>query len=152
MVTTEELLARVDLFRGLNKKHIAQMARLAQQQHYAPGQVIVRQGDTGLGLYVVASGRVEVRQERPGEEPTVLNTLGPGAVFGEMALLDDYPRSASVVAQEPTECLTLVKWHFLAELESHPEIALPLLPVLSRRVRAAMQQTETQSTAQVARP
>ena len=144
-LNTEELLARVELFRSLNKKHLAQVARLAQRQQYAPGQVIVRQGDTGLGLYVIAAGRVEVQQERPGKEPTVLNTLGPGEFFGEMALLDDYPRSATVVAREPTECLTLTKWHFLAELESHPEMALPLLPVLSRRVRVAMQQTEAQS-------
>lgn len=136
---TEELLARVDLFRSLNKRHIAQLARLVTRQHYAPDQAIVRQGDTGLGLYVIASGSAEVRHETPGQAPTVLNSLGPGEFFGEMALLDDYPRSATVVAREQTECLTLTKWHFLAELESHPEMALPLLPVLSRRIRAAMQ-------------
>ena len=134
---TEELLARVDLFRSLNKKHIAQLARLATTQHYAPDQAIVRQGDTGLGLYIIVSGNVEVRHETPGQAPTVLNTLGPGQFFGEMALLDDYPRSATVVAREQTTCLTLTKWHFLAELESHPEMALPLLPMLSRRLRAA---------------
>jgi len=144
-MTTEELLARVDLFRSLNKKHLAQVARLAERQQFAPGQVIVKQGDTGLGLYVIASGRVEVQQERTGAEPIVLNTLGPGDFFGEMALLDDYPRSATVIAREPTECLTLSKWHFLAELESHPEMALPLLPILSRRLRAAMLRAETQS-------
>jgi CRP-like cAMP-binding protein len=142
---TEELLARVDLFRSLNKKHLSQVARLAERQQFAAGQIIVKQGDTGLGLYVIASGRVEAVQERAGAEALVLNTLGPGDFFGEMALLDDYPRSASVIAMEPTECLTLSKWHFLAELESHPEMALPLLPVLSRRVRAAMQRAEAQS-------
>ena len=141
-MNSEDLLARVGLFHSLNKKHIAQLARLTTSQHYAPGQTIVRQGDTGLGLYVIASGSVEVRHETSSQEHTVLNTLGPGAVFGEMALLDDYPRSATVVALEPTECLTLTKWHFLAELESHPEMALPLLPVLSRRVRAAEQRQD----------
>lgn len=138
-MNSEELLARVDLFHSLNKKHIAQLARLATSQHYAPGQVIVRQGDTGLGLYVIATGSVEVRHDKPGQESTLLNTLGVGAVFGEMALLDDYPRSATVIAREQTECLTLTKWHFLAELESHPEMALPLLPILSRRVRATQE-------------
>jgi CRP/FNR family transcriptional regulator, cyclic AMP receptor protein len=141
-VDTEQLLARVGLFGSLNKKHLAQVARLATRQQYAPDQVIVRQGDTGLGLYVIASGRAEVRDERPGQDGRVLNTLGPGDFFGEMALLDDYPRSATVIAREPTECLTLTKWHFLAELESHPEMALALLPVLSRRVRTTMQQME----------
>jgi CRP-like cAMP-binding protein len=144
-VDTEQLLARVGLFGSLNKRHLAQLARLATRQQYAPDQVIVRQGDTGLGLYVIASGRAEVRDERPGQDARVLNTLGPGEFFGEMALLDDYPRSATVIACEPTECITLTKWHFLAELESHPEMALVLLPVLSRRVRTTMQQMEAQS-------
>jgi CRP-like cAMP-binding protein len=144
-MTTEELLARVDLFRSLNKKHLSQVARLAERQQFAPGQLIVKQGDTGLGLYVIVSGRVDVQQERAGAEPIVLNQLGSGEFFGEMSLLDDYPRSASVIAREPTECLTLSKWHFLAELESHPEMALPLLPILSRRLRAAMLRAEAQS-------
>src|ERR687888_532489 len=120
-VDTEQLLARVGLFASLNKKHLAQVARSAIRQHYAPDQVIVRQGDTGLGLYVVAAGRVEVRDERPGRVARVLNTLGPGEYFGEMALLDDYPRSATVIAREPTECVALTKWDFLAELKAHPE-------------------------------
>ena len=143
-MNTEELLAQVGLFRSLNKKHIAQLARFTMIQQYAPGQVIVRQGDTGLGLYIIVSGSVEVCKERPGQEPVILNTLGPGQFFGEMALLDDFPRSATVSAREPTECLTLTKWQFLAELESHPEMALPMLPVLSRRVRDALQQLEAQ--------
>lgn len=144
-MNTEELLARVGLFHSLSKKHLTQLARLAVSQQYAPGQVIVSQGDTGLGLYIIASGSVEVRQERPGHEPLVLNTLGPGQFFGEMSLLDDFPRSATVVAREQTECLTMTKWHFLAELESHPEMALPLLPILSRYIRSAMQRAEAQS-------
>lgn len=141
-MSSEELLARVGLFRSLNKKHIAQLARLATSQQYAADQTIVRQGDTGLGLYVIVSGRVEVRHETSSQEYRVLNTLGVGDVFGEMALLDDYPRSATIVAREATECLTLTKWHFLAELKSHPEMALSLLPVLSRRVRAAEQRAD----------
>lgn len=144
-MNTEELLARVGLFQSLSKKHLTQLARLATSQQYAPGQVIVSEGDTGLGLYVIASGSVEVRHERPGHEPLVLNTLGAGEFFGEMALLDDYPRSATVVARGQTECLTLTKWHFLAELESHPEMALPLLSILSRRIRAERQRAEAQS-------
>ena len=144
---TEDLVARVALFRGLNKKHIAQLARSAQWQHYAPGQVIVRQGDTGVGLYIVGSGVVEVRRERAEADggAIVLNTLGPGQFFGEMALLDDYPRSATVAAREQTECLTLTKWHFLAELDLHPEMAAAMLPEMSRRLRAALQQLEAQA-------
>ncbi|MDQ2830009.1 MAG: cyclic nucleotide-binding domain-containing protein [Chloroflexota bacterium] len=144
---TEDLVARVALFRGLNKKHIAQLARSTQRQQYAPGQVIVRQGDTGVGLYIIASGAVEVRRDRAeaGGEPVVLNTLGPGQFFGEMALLDDYPRSATVAAREQTECLTLTAWHFKAELDTHPEIAAAMLPELARRLRATLQQLDAQA-------
>lgn len=141
----EKLLSRVSLFHSLNKKHIAQLARSTTTQTYEPGQVIVAQGDTGLGLYVIASGSVDVRKERPGHEPVTLNTLGPGQVFGEIALLDDYPRSATVVAHETTQCLTLSKWHFLAELESHPEIAVAVLPIVSRRLRDTLTLLESQA-------
>lgn len=144
-MNAEELLSQVGLFRSLNKKHIAQLARCATMQHYTPSQVIVKQGDTGLGLYVIASGSVEVRKERPGQDALLLNTLGHGQFFGEMALLDDYPRSATVTAREETDCLTLTKWHFLAELESHPEMAVPMLSILSRRVRDALEMLEARA-------
>jgi CRP/FNR family cyclic AMP-dependent transcriptional regulator len=144
-VTNEELVAQVGLFRSLNKKHIAQLARSTTTQKYDAGQVIVSQGDAGVGLYIIASGKVDVRRERSGQEPVIVNTLGPGQFFGEMALLDDYPRSATVAAREATECLTLTKWHFLAELESHPEMALPMLSVLSRRLRDTLAQLDAQS-------
>lgn len=143
-VNAEELLAQVTLFRSLNKKQVTQLARFATVQQYQPHQVIVREGDTGLGLYVIVSGSVEVYKEPPAAEgPTVLRVLVAGDFFGEMALLDDYPRSATVRARDWTECLTLTKWHFLAELEQHPEMALPLLPVLSRRVRLAEERPES---------
>lgn len=138
-MNAEEMLSGVSLFRSLNKKHLAQLARLAVTQTYAPNQVIVGQGDTGLGLYVIVSGSVDVRKERPGQEPVSLNTLGGGQFFGEMSLLDDYPRSATVIAREETTCLTLSKWHFLSELESHPEIAVAILPVVARRLRDTLE-------------
>ena len=142
---SEALLGQVGLFKSLNKKHLQSLARLSTAQKYAPGDVIVQQGDSGLGLYIIASGSVEVRKEIPGHPYVVVNTLGPAQFFGEMSLLDDYPRSATVVAVEPTECLTLVKWHFLAELESHPEMAVPMLTILSKRVRDSLQLLEARA-------
>ena len=136
-MNAEELLSRVTLFQSLNKKQVGVLARFAALQQYAAGQAIVRQGDPGMGLFVLASGKAEVRKAGGDGGEYVVRVLKPGDYFGEMALLDDAPRSASVVAIGPAECLSLTKWHFLAELETHPEMALPLLPVLSRRVRAA---------------
>ncbi len=68
----------------------------------------------------------------------MLDELVAGQFFGEMALLDDRPRTATVVALEDTVCLTLYKWHFRVELESHPEMAIAILPEISRRWREAL--------------
>jgi CRP/FNR family cyclic AMP-dependent transcriptional regulator len=136
-MNTTELLGRVTLFRSLKKKQLETLALFCTIQTYQPGQEIVKEGDTGLGLYVIISGHAEVYKEQNGGRSATLTQYGPGDFFGEMSLLDDFPRSATVVAVDWVECLTLAKWHFLAELERHPEMALPLLPILSRRIRAA---------------
>jgi len=128
----EELLERVSLFQRLDKRHIRSLARLVREQEYAPGQMILQAGQAGLGLYVIGEGAAEVIRGNQ-----VINRLGPGDFFGEMSLLDDLPRTADVRASAPMHCYTLSKWEFLGELESHPQMALSLLPMLSRRIRAA---------------
>jgi CRP-like cAMP-binding protein len=133
----EELLERVSLFQRLEKRHIRSLTRLVREQEYQPGQLMVQEGQSGLGLYIIAEGTAEVIRGNQ-----VLGTLGAGDFFGEMALLDDLPRTADVRASVPTRCLTLSKWEFLGELESHPQMALPLLPMLSRRIRAAEERVD----------
>ncbi|MDB5059744.1 MAG: cyclic nucleotide-binding protein [Chloroflexi bacterium] len=131
-MTTEQLLASVSLFNKLDKRDIRSLARLVKEQHYSPGQPIVLEGQTGLGLYIISDGTAEVvRGSR------VIAQLGVGDFFGEIALLDDLPRTADVRAVTETTCLTLAKWEFLGELEAHPQMALPLLPMLSLRIREA---------------
>lgn len=96
------------------------------------------QGDAGVGLYVIKSGKVRIIQaSNPDRAEEVLGTAGPGEVLGEMALLDDLPRSASVVAQEDVTALLLPVWEFRAALRNHPDITLKLLAALSRRLRKA---------------
>ena len=130
------VLAMVPLFKGLRPGDLRHLAGLASVRSYRPGGVIVKQDDTAVALYCVLSGGVRVQRERLGPDgPLALVELGPGGFFGEMAVLDDFPRSATVVATEPTECALLSKWDFERELKSHPEIALALLRVLSQRVR-----------------
>jgi CRP-like cAMP-binding protein len=99
----------------------------------------MREGDSGVGAFVIRSGRVEVLQKRGGET-VKLAELGPGDFFGEMALLDEFPRSATVRALEPTTVLGLTRWHFRGILESHPQVALGILPVLVKRIRTAERQ------------
>jgi CRP/FNR family cyclic AMP-dependent transcriptional regulator len=128
----DELLAHVSLFERLDGRAVKSLAKLLKTQEYPAGHCIVAEGQLGLGLYIVVEGRCDVL--RGGR---LLQTLGPGDFFGETALLDDLPRTADVKTTTPTTCATLAKWEFLGELESHPEMALPLLPMLSRRLRVA---------------
>ena len=131
-----EFLKRVSWFEDLDQKSLDAIANAAVEQTYQPGQLIMRQGDTGVGAFIIRSGKVDIVQERDGNE-IKLGTLGPGDVVGEMALLDEFPRSASVRAAEPTTALGIQRWHFRGILESHPQLALALLPILTRRIRSA---------------
>src|SRR5713226_1532072 len=134
----EDTLKRVDLFSGLEKKDLQALASTCQERKYSAGTTLIKQGDTGVGLYVITSGKVRITQAKhPDKAEEELRTAGPGEVLGEMALLDDLPRSATVTAVEDVTALLLPIWDFRATLQSHPEIALKLLSVLSRRLRKA---------------
>jgi len=135
-MTNQEYLAHVPLFEGLRRGDLERIGRLAIQRSFKKGETIIAEGESGIALYVIISGKVRVVKQIGGRE-RVLRTLGPNEYFGEMALLDEFRRSASVVAEEDTECLLLVRWDFRAELHLHPEIALHILPLLSRRLREA---------------
>lgn len=136
MAGNVDFLKHVRLFEDLDRKSLESIANSAVEQSYQPGQDIVKQGDTGVGAFIIRSGRAEVLQERDGKAERI-GELKAGEVFGEMALLDEFPRSATVRAIEPTTCLGIQRWHFKGILESHPQIALALLPVLTRRLRSA---------------
>src|SRR5439155_13163522 len=95
--STEDILSSVRLFRGLDRKYVSQIAKSAHTRSYAPGEVIVSEGEGGIGLYVISSGEVEVYQTRDGRERQ-LRTMQAGEVFGQLALLTEHPRTASVRA------------------------------------------------------
>ncbi len=134
----EDTLAHVDLFSTLNKKELVALAQSCQERTYKAGTTILSQGDTGVGLYVLKSGKVRITQgNNPDRAEEVLGTAGPGDVLGEMALLDDLPRSATVEAIEDVTALLLPVWEFRSILRNNPDIALKLLGVLSRRLRKA---------------
>ena len=136
-----EFLKHVQLFQDLDRRSLEAIANAAVEQQYTAGQEIVRQGDTGVGAFIIKKGRVEVVQDRPGHQHK-LTEMKPGEVFGEMALLDEFPRTATCRAVEPTTCLGIQRWHFRGILESHPQIALALLPVLTKRLRNAEREDE----------
>src|SRR6266852_8961679 len=134
----EDTLARVDLFRSLDKKDLRLLAASCQERKYSAGSTLMKQGDTGVGLYVITSGKVRVtRASSPDRAEEELDVVGAGSVLGEMALLDDLPRSATVTAVEDATALLLPVWEFRAILRNNPDIALHLLAALSRRLRKA---------------
>jgi CRP/FNR family cyclic AMP-dependent transcriptional regulator len=142
-MSTEDVLAQVPLFSQLSRRDLKRLAKGTVSRQFSKGHVIVKEGDQALSFYLICSGRAEVVKGAEGSSPRVLNTLGPGDFFGEMALLDGYLRSASVRALEDTECLVLSRWDFLAELRTSPYIAVQMLPVLSRRLRELESQPAT---------
>lgn len=128
----EEFLARVPLFASCERGEIAAIEAVAQESFFTQGQPIVTQGTPGTAFYLILSGRVEIIRDS-----SSLGALGPGDFFGEMSLLDNAPRSASIRALEDTSCLMLSSWDFKSLLEKHPSIAIKLLEVISRRLRVA---------------
>lgn len=137
----EEELAKVWIFSKLDRSDLERIGKVVVARSYAKGEEIVKEGEQAVAFYVIVSGRVEIRKS--GE---LLNTIGPGGSFGEMALLDGYPRVASVVAAEDTECLVMTRWDFTAELRTNPTIALAMLPVMSKRIRELEERLVGQSS------
>jgi CRP-like cAMP-binding protein len=128
-------LSRLPLFEGITPESMARLAEVAGEQDFTAGQFIVRQGQVGTGLYVVVDGSVEVVR---GDD--ILATLGSGEFFGEMSVIDQQPRFASVRASQPTRVLAMASWDFLALLEADPKIALNVIRGLVGRIRAAGEQ------------
>ena len=132
-----ELLSHIPLFCELSRREVRKLADAAIQRDYPAGTTMVRQGETGVGFYVVIRGRARIQQRVVDGSDRELATLGRGEIFGEMALIDVFPRSASVVALEETSALVIPIFDFRALLYDDADIAMKLLAVLSRRVRTA---------------
>ena len=130
---TIRFLQSVPLFKELDRQHQNVVAKTIFERSFQPGDVIVKEGQPGVGVYMIRSGRVEVVQGE-GEHERKLGTMRPGEVFGEIALLIDVPRTATVRALEPTTCLVLTAWNFRAELQQSAAMANTLLRVVARRL------------------
>ncbi len=136
---TISFLQKVPLFHGLNNRHLEQLAKRMVERVYAPGQPIVTQGQGGEGFFIIVSGKAEAFRERSDGVKVDVNTFTPTDFFGELALLDDGLRTASVIAAEPTQCLVLTRWDFLTVLrEGDVEMAITILQELAKRFRRAL--------------
>ena len=145
--TPAQFLGRVSIFAGLSDAMREELAARCSAVRVEAGAALFRQGDPGDSLYVVRGGRLEVLTEAT--EPTVVNRLRRGDVLGELALLSDEPRAASVRAQRDSELLRLDRAHFEALLAEVPELALALARALGSQLRTSRVEQPTTRSAPV---
>ena len=129
-----ELLQRVPLFEHFEKGDLERLARSFKERTFDAGSTVAGEGKTGAGFFVIESGEATVSVR--GDER---RSLGPGDYFGEIALLDDGARSATVTAVSDLRCYGLTSWEFRPLVESNASIAWKLLETMAQRLRAAQQ-------------
>ena len=134
-MSTADVLRQVWLFSGLSEEQLDAVSSFTFQKTFAPGELIVEEGHTGNGLYVVVSGEVEVVKGLGTEHQRVLARRESGEVIGEMALLGEWPRTATVRALDEVKCLGIDRWVFLTQLERHPQVGIKMLQILAQRLR-----------------
>ncbi len=139
MSSSEDLLAKVPLFKELEAQDLSRLAAASRVETFSSGEAIVEVGEPGRSLYLVTEGHVQVLYPVRSAE-FELARLGPGEFFGEMALLNDKPRSATVRAVGEVSAIVLDKTEFRALVLDRPQVALALLEVLSVRIRHADEQ------------
>jgi CRP/FNR family cyclic AMP-dependent transcriptional regulator len=132
------LLRNVSIFADLDPASVTALERLAEVREFPAGAVIVSQEERGDALFVLVSGKVKVVLYGDSGREIILSIFkSPGDFFGEMSLLDNEPRSATVIADSASRLLVLSRRDFQAHIESHPRTALRVLQELSRRLRRA---------------
>jgi CRP/FNR family transcriptional regulator, cyclic AMP receptor protein len=122
-----EVLGALPLFSRLPRRHVRTIAKLAWPIDYPPGEVIVQAGDRGDSFYLMLDGRARVVGKS--------RVLRPGDFFGEMALIDGGPRSATIIAASPVRVMMVQRRAFLKALKQNPQIGLAIMETLAERVR-----------------
>ncbi|MEO8450541.1 MAG: Crp/Fnr family transcriptional regulator [Gemmatimonadota bacterium] len=132
-----EVLRRIPLFHGLDEDEFHALGSLLRERRYHRGAIIVSQGDPGDALFLIAEGQLKVAVFAEDGREVILSVLAAGGFFGEMALLDDEPRSAHVIAMTDSVLLQLRRDEFRARLRASAELGVALLREISRRLRRA---------------
>jgi CRP/FNR family transcriptional regulator, cyclic AMP receptor protein len=127
-----EMIARVPLFSGLERRDLERVADSFKERNYAAGDTIAEEGSGGAGFFVIAEGNAKVTVQ--GQERA---TLGPGDYFGEIALLDEGARTATVKAETPMKTYAMTFWEFRPIIETDARIAWKLVQALAHRLREA---------------
>src|SRR4051795_3673975 len=132
MADLVENLKGVSLFSGVRDKELSRLANVMRESRFTEGEAITTEGRSGIGFFLIEDGEAAVAVG--GES---VRTVGPGDHFGEIALIDEGPRSATVTASTDLRCRGMAAWEFRSFVQEHPEVAWPLLETLASRLREA---------------
>ena len=142
---TAQLLRNAALFSELADEDLAQVAELAVPRTFSAGAVVFREGDASDTCYVIRAGHARAVLEHPDGRSITLAQFGPGEIFGELAMLGEEPRSATVETIEETEAIAILGPDMRRLLREHPEISIRLIASLGRRLREANDRLSRQS-------
>lgn len=131
-------LQKVPLFTALKPGQKESLAKRFVERQYQKGDKIVTQGMGGEGLFIIVNGEAEAFRTKADGTQVQVNTFGPTNFFGELALLDDGLRTASVVTTAPTQCLVLTRWDFISSLREDPDMSIAVLEEMARRFRMVL--------------
>jgi len=137
MKDAQTLLRNVELFNHLTDEQVTELAGQSREVQFRKNAILMTEGDTGESMYVISSGLVKVFVSDDDGKELVLYEQGEGAVIGDIALLDDEPRSASVATLDNTTAVMINKSDFLRTIQSSPEMALGIIRSLTQRLRQA---------------
>jgi CRP/FNR family cyclic AMP-dependent transcriptional regulator len=129
-----DLLRRVPLFAGLERRDLERVANTMKPRRFSAGEDVAREGEGGVGFFVIEDGRarVSIGGQHVGD-------LGPGDYFGEIALIAETDRTATVTAETDMRCYGLARWEFRPIVEANPKVAWKLLEAVANKVRGAEQ-------------
>lgn len=141
-IDRRQILASIPIFAGLSESELDSLLEVTTTKRLAAKDVLFRKGDPGNQLYAVLKGRLKILATGADGKEVVFGIDGPGKVIGEIALMDSNPRSATVVAMEACELLTLHRRDLIPFLEKHPKVTIELAGVLAARLRKLSEHTE----------
>jgi CRP/FNR family cyclic AMP-dependent transcriptional regulator len=145
----KQFLHSLDLFADLKGVELGTLAQALHARTYRPGEVIFVQGDIGRALFILESGKVELTRQGPDGVPVVLYTLKPGEFFGEMALLESLPRSATATAVDATRLHLLYRTKLDVLLHANPRIGVAIMSHLARLLSARLRRATGTATVSV---
>ena len=136
-----EILKKVPIFQDLSRSEFSKIENILHRRNWRSDEAVVKEDDTGLGMYIIIEGEVRIIQEGVDGEQLQLAILGAGDFFGEQALLDESPRTASVVAAESCHIIGFFRPDLLELIESNPRLGLKIVMRLSQMISVRLRHT-----------